>query len=1709
MTADELLDGKMPARTAADDLLDIPVGGLKLDPYQQSKLDRTPQDPQAMTDDFVRALVNDPALGIDRNNLLSVPLAPFTAAGTVLNAGAQDVGAVIGGNPEGFGNLKAVANEEPQPYLKTLADVSKEHPAIATAGKVASGLVQTTPLIAAGLLGRLVSLGFSADMIAGAADASKQLGEEMGKAPEDRDADKVTSAVSSLIQSGAFAPLAGAHGLKPGVTGELALQLLKDPERYPAQKEPLPIVRTASSMADSILDGNETKAAPNETAPPVSETVSPPSETVKPVLKPALLIAGNPVTGGDTHKAIYDGLLKAAQTDDDRVAAHEAMLNDAAHVFVDQTGQVYDRQQAADVLGLKEPLHSEKLKEVQAAPTPEEVATKTGDEIGYKFVPGRQVGSVKLESLGDLTPEQRAELAALVPVQWEFTNQKNGRTFYVPEGSPRDAIIARANEKNLEESKSSPPPEPPIAAPTPPIAEPVAPTSESPAAGEVKSDLRNGKIPTPQDLEVLTPEEKSDLISIYDALMNRGKIGALNTERLSELESKINGEPHVESSHQIESVPEVTPIPNHQSNSIKRQIEALEKQRLAEVAKPRKTSKQVQVGRLLNSQIQSKIDALKSLGQTEISPVEPIPETNPKPALIGMGAAVPSEFEKTQQSPTATKNATIERERAARGLPPAIEPAKRSFGRVWDEAMAAIDQDPAIQDNLIASLSENPRAVTDAENALLLHRQIELQNSYGKLTQELAQAYDDSKQFPNRLDDVGDLKARVAAVKDQLFNLYELNKKVGTETGRGLNARKMMAYEDYTLAKMEIDARIENDGKPLTDEQQAEVKKLHETIADLQSKVDAYEAASNQIESEKEADEAIDQAKKDVEPVEPHVRLIANRVKDYFDARATAAQKRLAGKTFSFEAALPDLIDLGVSTILSGAADFTVWSSKMLEKLDKSIEPHLRNLWDKSNNALENHIKKQMAPQNAPKVKRVLKTAPIEVRQAEAEKSIRSKFKSGKKDEVSGQVQKLVRLFVEQGVIERDALIDAVHGVLVKIDPAITRREAMDAISGYGDYRQLSKDDISLKVRDLKGQMQQVAKLEDIQSKKPPLKTGVERRTPSDEERRLIQQVNEAKRRFGVVVTDPATQLRGVLEARKTYYENQISDLEAQIIARQKFIKTRTPSPTDAELEALKSRRDDLKRQFDDVFGKTKLSDAQKLKRLESGLDKRIEEVERQLKTGEIFPKGKKPSTLPVNDQIKAKQVQLDELKAQRQWAREASQPLPERDAEAIALKSLKTRMQNQINEFEQKLKDKDYAPKPKRLPVKFDKAANELFYQLDKAKRAWHEAMMRARIANRKIPAKVLGATMEAMNTMRAVMTSMDLSAVLRQGGFVAFGHPVRAAKVFPSMFKALRSEAGQHAVMTEIQNRPNYPLYVRSKLYLSEHGQKLSQMEEAYMSRWADKIPLVAASQRAYVTFLNRLRADSFDAMANTLTRDGEITPTEANTISNFVNVSTGRGNLGMKENALVGLNTIFFAPRYVASRFQLLGLQPLYRGNARTRMLVGKEYARFLIGASVVYGLASLAGAQIESDPRSSDFGKLKFGNTRIDPLFGLLQNTVFLTRFASGQTKKQTGQIAPAKSSDITINFLRNKLAPTIGLIFDLRDILTGQKAPVGHGQTVPQALSNVVFPLGFQDIYSAMKEQGVPEGTIMAILSLFGMGLQTQTPQPNKQTQLSQ
>jgi hypothetical protein len=363
----------------------------------------------------------------------------------------------------------------------------------------------------------------------------------------------------------------------------------------------------------------------------------------------------------------------------------------------------------------------------------------------------------------------------------------------------------------------------------------------------------------------------------------------------------------------------------------------------------------------------------------------------------------------------------------------------------------------------------------------------------------------------------------------------------------------------------------------------------------------------------------------------------------------------------------------------------------------------------------------------------------------------------------------------------------------------------------------------------------------------------------------------------------------------------------------------------------------------------------------------------------------------------------------------------------------------------------------------------------------------------------------LQLANIPRSLMSSFDLSAPMRQGIFL-IGKPKQFWGSFKKMFGAFKSENAYKGIQDAIITHPNYQLARDSRLALTEMDVLMTQREEAFMSNWAEKIPVlgmgVRASGRAYVGFLNKLRFDTFADLVNKADAIG-LNPGEnrdlSKAIADFVNNATGRGTLpGSLQKSAVTLNTIFFSPRLLMSRLNLLN--PIYY--IRQEPFVRKEALKSLF-AFVGFGitiltLMKMAGAEVGSDPRSSDFGKIKIGNTRID-MWGGFQPFVRVAaqittgKYISSTTGKEMtlGEgYRPLTRADIVQHFLEGKEAPVPSFI----TALMKGKDITGENISVSKEIGLRFIPMVMQDMYDLIQES--PGLLPISILGIFGVGIQT-------------
>lgn len=377
-----------------------------------------------------------------------------------------------------------------------------------------------------------------------------------------------------------------------------------------------------------------------------------------------------------------------------------------------------------------------------------------------------------------------------------------------------------------------------------------------------------------------------------------------------------------------------------------------------------------------------------------------------------------------------------------------------------------------------------------------------------------------------------------------------------------------------------------------------------------------------------------------------------------------------------------------------------------------------------------------------------------------------------------------------------------------------------------------------------------------------------------------------------------------------------------------------------------------------------------------------------------------------------------------------------------------------------------------------------------------------------------------EAYNFPRAVMASMDFSAPLRQG--MTLIHKKAFWTSLDDMFRAWGSEKAYQAIQDGIQERPLFKPRVSPngtivKSFAEEAGLKLTDLkslssrEENLMSSWAEKVPGVRASNRAYTAFLNKLRADTFEDLvknSKVLGTDPKANLPLARELANFVNVASGRGSLGQLEKSAVTLNSLLFSPRLISSRLTMLNPKYYIMASPEVRKEALKSLFALAAVGNTVTQLGKMAGGTIESDPASSDFGKLKLGNTRLDPYAGFQQYVVAATRLltqrnVSSTTGKEYDMANPhgpydPTSMDVLTRFARGKLHPVLGFAWSLlagQKEMSGQKMNFSTMNPMDNAIAQRFIPILSQDLYQLSQEDPslLP---IMGPLSAFGMGVQT-------------
>jgi len=461
-------------------------------------------------------------------------------------------------------------------------------------------------------------------------------------------------------------------------------------------------------------------------------------------------------------------------------------------------------------------------------------------------------------------------------------------------------------------------------------------------------------------------------------------------------------------------------------------------------------------------------------------------------------------------------------------------------------------------------------------------------------------------------------------------------------------------------------------------------------------------------------------------------------------------------------------------------------------------------------------------------------------------------------------------------------------------------------------------------------------------------------------------------------------------------------------------------------------------------------------------------------------------------------------------------------------------RINRRIKEMQETLDRNDFA-----VPIPKDKspATKELVLLNEKQRDLSRKIRNRVDAAR---PTTVGSLLLEGGLLFKLGIAGRDLSAVGVQGGFSGLARPELAIGALEDMTKALKTEDGAREARRNVENRDNFVWYASGDrpLALGDWDGPLSAQDEQYMGTFNRSIAKLSSEKlgiagepvkriaqlthstgRANVVFLNTLRANYFDFIAETY-YNGELNTEKAGNINRLVNVLTGSGGLGVFEKASKELNAAFFSPRLMSSSVQqaavllpkavvgevldLAGRPNNILGGKELRRFVGATYGRYMATNLTAMAMAASAGFEIETDPRSGAFGNITLpGNFQLNVFGNLRPAIVTIAQIAPfiGGVKKNSGKIAPTigegafildRPSNKVLKFLARKKSPVstvITQLFDKRDFS-------GRNTTYAAILGNSIYPIDAQNyVESFTKSSNLPTGAAIAAAKILGISIQ--------------
>jgi DNA repair exonuclease SbcCD ATPase subunit len=647
----------------------------------------------------------------------------------------------------------------------------------------------------------------------------------------------------------------------------------------------------------------------------------------------------------------------------------------------------------------------------------------------------------------------------------------------------------------------------------------------------------------------------------------------------------------------------------------------------------------------------------------------------------------------------------------------------------------------------------------------------------------------------------------------------------------------------------------------------------------------------------------------------------------------------------------------------------------------------------------------------------------------------------------------------------------------------------------YSESEQKQIDDLKNKINAAKEEMGLIAS-------KPMPKTEMERAEAKEKAKIEYLEKQLEKLRQGIIEAKE--------EKAKVQQSQEVKELKAQIQKEKEFLGLIPARPTETQL-------------------------------MELVYDRAIEDINEKIKNNDLA--FKKATNKEFSAELEAKKQRLDAAKEELKKLRQEAGII-----EARRLDNAKKAVERRIAELERRIREGDFSKK-KPNPLIKDNELIKLNAKKLRIKAEFDKLQYQNELNNRNKVQKFYDSLLEIWGLPRALLATGEFSFVLIQGGLYTLSNPRMAKSAFGIAMKSFANENRAKQFLKQLQSQEFYPVMKASKLALTEPDAKLEAREEQFLGGWVNyiwdivgfptklggeklyegwkKLNPIRAVERAGVSYMNMLRVQKFLEGSEMLQAQGktfETHPKDYKNLADVINTFTGRASLGRGQQFAKELSAVFFSPRNWASMVKQATPYAIYHfgkmgsreeGQSSFSLLMKgkvtpsvaqkmaiKDYMKFV---SLTAGIVIMAAlylkyddddeTEVNTDPTSSDFMKIKLGNTRIDPWGGRIQQVILTYRILSSLSS------GDGKSLDYLWKMTQNKFNPSASMTYKYLEAKKTADGDVyvdqfGKPISIQEDLWNSVRPIYWQSFSEINKENPPFKAGMLHAYGLFGGGTQT-------------